>query len=117
MIKKKGGREVLFEIGIYLLSVLIVSFLWRDNTTTIVILAALWIVAMIFWHDQRDLMIFIVAAIAGPLGEIIAIRFGVWSYANPTFLGIPLWLPLLWGFFAMMLSKVATTIKYVEKKR
>jgi len=39
-----------------------------------------------------------------------AIYFGAWSYANPTMLGIPLWLPLAWGIAAVFVKRVAETL-------
>jgi hypothetical protein len=48
--------------------------------------------------------------VLGPFAEIISIHFGVWQYANPTLLGIPVWLPLGWGFGIVFMKRVAETI-------
>ena len=69
-----------------------------------------------FWHTKHDAYFFVTGAIIGPLGEIICISSGVWSYVNPSFLGIPLWLPFAWGFATMLIKRIAETLVRIEKK-
>ena len=58
-------------------------------------------------HRKHDTIAFFFAAIIGPLMEMLLIRKGVWTYANPTIGGAPFWLPLLWGLSVMFLVKVS----------
>ena len=59
---------------------------------------------------KHDTIAFFFAAIVGPVMEMLLIRKGVWTYANPTIGGAPLWLPLLWGLSVMFLIKVSRWI-------
>jgi len=111
----KLKKEVFYELLIYLIVVLIVSVLWVNNVKTLIVLLIVWFLAILMWHDRSDIVIFIVAGIAGPLGEIVCINYGAWSYSNPSFLGIPFWLPLLWGFAGVMLTRIARTIGKILK--
>jgi hypothetical protein len=52
---------------------------------------------------------YFVAFVLGPLGELIAICFGAWSYAEP-FYFIPIWLPFIWGIAALFMKKLAETL-------
>ena len=69
-----------------------------------------------FWHGKHDIIFFISGGVLGPFAEIIAIHFGVWQYTNPDFLGIPMWLPLAWGFVSVMLLRIAETFVSIERK-
>jgi uncharacterized membrane protein YoaT (DUF817 family) len=51
--------------------------------------------------DANILKVYAVAFVFGPLSEILAIHQKLWSYAAPSFFGIPLWLPFLWGTAAL----------------
>ncbi|UCD03010.1 MAG: DUF2878 family protein [Candidatus Aenigmatarchaeota archaeon] len=78
----------------------------------------LFIVLLIFLkfdYRKGDVYYIIIAAILGPIGEIICVYFGVWSYANPTFLGIPIWLPLAWGLAVLAIKRIAVIISEIRK--
>lgn len=53
----------------------------------------------------------------GPVAEAIAIAFGVWTYGNSQFAGIPLWLSPLWGIAALYFIAVAVFIGESPKRR
>jgi hypothetical protein len=111
---KKTGREVLVEIFLFLVIIFTVVLLWQNN---ILLFTALLIecgVTIKLWKKKHDIMYFIVGATLGPLLEIIFIYYGIWMYTKPTFLGIPMWLPLLWGFAAIVLSRIARTIRNIR---
>ncbi len=52
-----------------------------------------WVVGATRLHAR----FFCLIAIAGATAEIIAIAGGAWTYSYPFILGIPIWLPFLWG--------------------
>ena len=63
-----------------------------------------------------SIMIFVVAGICGPIAEIIAIHYGIWQYAHPDFLGIPIWLFPLWGYASVFLNRFSNTLLYFYDK-
>ena len=67
------------------------------------------------WLDKDAIVYYVLAAVSGPLVEIVCIYFGIWSYTLPQFLGIPIWLPLVWGLFGLFLKKFQDA--YVEFRR
>lgn len=109
--------QLFFELLVYILAIAIVSSFWYNSFLTFLLLGILWIIALFLWHDPLDIKIFIIAAVGGSLGEVIAISFGAWSYTVPNFLGIPLWLPLLWGFAAVTLRRLLSTLEKRSQKR
>ena len=113
-IAKEGKKEIKYEIIAYVIAIAIVSFFWVNNVVTFLLLLMLWIIAAKVWHEKQDISLFIMSAIGGSIGEIICIYFGVWTYNNASFLGIPLWLPLLLGFSSVMIKRVAHTVTHLK---
>ena len=100
------------KLGIHLCALAIIEcvlvFFWRDN----VVLACLFLLATLvvfLWHGFRRHVVasYIVGFILGPTLEMIVIRSGTWQYTLPTFGGIPLWLPLLWGLTTAIVVQIA----------
>lgn len=59
-----------------------------------------WVKHMLF-PLKWELIWFLVIAGMGAYAESLIIRTsGVWTYTNPQFWGIPIWLPMIWGLAA-----------------
>jgi hypothetical protein len=54
------------------------------------------------WHEPHDIAAAVVLGAVGSLAEAVFVRFGVWRYANPTLLGIPVWFPLSFGLAGLI---------------
>jgi len=106
----KLEKEFFYELGIFAATLITVCFLYKNNILVTALLIAYWIFCLKFWHTKRDFFAFVSGAVLGPIAEIIAIRYGVWNYANPSFLNIPLWLPLAWGIFTMMIVRLTNVL-------
>ena len=113
--KIKIERELVLEAALFALAVTAVSTLYRNNILLTSVMVAGWMVAIKFWHRKEDIHLFLIAAIAGAFAEVIAIKFGAWKYANPTVLGVPIWLPLLWGSAVIFIKRVAETFTRLVK--
>jgi hypothetical protein len=107
---KKIEKELIFEILLFAFGIAAISLFFRNNLILTPILLLAWIIGMVFWHKKNDILFFVTGAIIGPVGEIVCIYFGVWQYANPTFLGIPIWLPFAWGLATMLIKRIAETL-------
>lgn len=104
------GKELLFDAMLYAFGVAAVSLLYKNNLLLTFVILAGWLVAVRLWHVKRDIYLFLSAAALGAAAEIIAVRFGAWQYSNPTLLGVPIWLPLLWGIAVVFIKRVADTL-------
>jgi len=109
-------KELLFEIILFIVGIMIISLFYSNNILVSILLIIIWAMAIKLWHQKHDIYFFIAGAIAGPIGEIICIRFGAWQYANPSFFGIPLWLPLAGGFVIMLIKRISETFVKIEMK-
>jgi len=113
---RRVWKELLLELLIYAAGMASVFLFFRNNIVTTVLVIATGLVALKFWHKKHDLYFYVAGAVVGSVGEIIYISFGVWQYANPTFLGIPMWLPFGWGSAVMIIKRIAETFVKIEMK-
>ncbi len=65
------------------------------------------------WHTRGDFTFYVVGFVLGPAGEFVVVYFGAWHYAKPFYL-LPIWLPLLWGIFILLVKKIAETLVRTE---
>ena len=107
---KKELKSLALEIAVFVAVVAIISLFWLNNILVLAALLVLWIVAIRFWHSKKDIIFFVLASIIGPLAEIVCIHFGAWAYFNPSAMGIPVWLPLAWGFAGLLTYRFALFI-------
>ena len=101
----------IFTSLIATLSLVSVALLWRHNfilTIVLVILAALLLLTN---KSKQEIKTFVFCAFFGAMAEAFAIFFGVWTYGNPDFIGIPLWLMVLWGIASVFIVRVYSFFK------
>ncbi|MFH1211400.1 MAG: hypothetical protein V1659_00545 [Candidatus Woesearchaeota archaeon] len=113
---KKIEKELLFEFAIFIIGMAIISAFYKNNFLATILLILAWATGIAFWHKKHDIFFFVTGAIIGPLAEILCIHFGAWQYFNPSFLGIPAWLPLAWGLATMLIKRIAETFVKIEMK-
>ena len=107
---KQLWKDLVVEFAAFFLIVASVSLLWRNTMLLLVVVLAEFLVALALWHDRLDLSFFLIIAVLGSLAEAVFVHFGVWRYANPTFLGVPLWFPLAFGTTGLIGGRLARTI-------
>lgn len=67
-----------------------------------------WVLArLIFYHRKGDLIFFLIGACIGPTVELVLTSLKVYLFTEPDFLGMPYWLPLLWGSVALSFRSLA----------
>jgi len=107
--RSKMKKDLLFELGTYILCILLAAFLWHRPTFLTVCYIVISLIIFLKWHTKSDLFFYVVAFVLGPLGESVAVYFGAWEYSKP-FYFIPLWLPLLWGISALFVKNLSDTL-------
>ncbi len=110
------SKELLLELGAFALVVTSVCSLWRNNLLLTVVALTECALALTLWHDRLSLSFFGVIGGLGTLAEAVFVRFGVWRYANPSFLGIPLWFPIAFGATGLIGSRLARTVVALWEK-
>jgi hypothetical protein len=90
-----------------LATLLLTSVLWRYPfaLTALLIIAGAAIYAL--RPSRTSLCVYATGFLFGPLAEGLAIQTGAWEYAEPSILGIPVWLPFVWGNAALFIQNTA----------
>lgn len=112
-LSKQLCSELVIQFTIFCLLVVSIVLLWRDNSILLATVAAECLVALALWHERHDVSFFLILAVFGTLAEMAFTRSGVWRYANPTLLGIPLWFPLAFGTAGLTGQRLARTVAAV----
>lgn len=108
---KKVAMELIAEAAVFLGCLAAVVLLYRRPCALAAVMAATAAVAVYAWPNRRlNLIILGVGAVVGGVGEIVCSNAGAWQYAYPTFLGIPLWLPVAWGLVVVLIRQIADTL-------
>ena len=107
---KQLWNELVRELAAFSLLAASIVLLWRDNLLLFMVVLLEGLAALGLWHDRYDLGFFLVTAVLGSLAEAVFVHFGVWRYANPTLLGVPLWFPLSFGTAALIGERLVRTI-------
>lgn len=90
---------------IYALALATVALWWREPNLAALMVGLLTLGMFTVSPHRTTLVAFLIGAIGGPLSEVVAVHFGAWSYADAQLLGIPVWLPLIWGLAAVTFTK------------
>ena len=104
-------RKIAIALVVLAAIVAVIARFWTNNVVVFaVLLAATFAVFLRKGYRPADGVGFLLGAILGPSMEAILIRAGAWSYGNPSFLGIPIWLPLLWGLTIVALLRITAWV-------
>ena len=102
--------DLLKELAAFCVLVVSIVVLWRDNLGLLLVLLAESVLALLLWHERQDLCTFLGIAVVGSLAEAVFVHYGVWRYANPTLLGMPVWFPLSFGTAGLIGQRLSRTI-------
>lgn len=89
-----------------LVTLLLTGFLWRRPFVLVPLLALIAVAMVRIEKHKSAIYIYVVAFCAGPLSEALVIYFGAWAYAEPYILGVPLWLPFIWGNAGLFIHRL-----------
>ena len=102
--------ELAVEVGAFAVLVTCVALRWEYNLLLLVLMAVECGIALALWHTRLDICYFLVIAVLGSLAEAVFVFFGVWEYANPTILGVPIWFSLAFGTTGLIGGRLARTM-------
>ncbi len=93
---------------IAILSLISVALLWKYNLILTIVLIVFAVPMLWVNKSKREIKTFLLCAVLGAIAEAFAIIFGAWTYGNPSFIGIPVWLIVLWGIASIFVVRVYT---------
>jgi hypothetical protein len=112
------SKKILLSFILALATIISVTRLWEKNLTLTLVLLLISALNLSIWKGEKYIYLYVVAGILGALSEAYAISYGVWTYANPDFIGIPMWLPFLWGEASLFIISLSFQVKkYLEERK
>ena len=104
--------KIFIETLPILFGILFSYLFWQNNFLLLAIYLILSVV-LIFWRgDNSEFAIFAYGIIIGGIVEIIGTEVsGYQSFSNPNFLGIPIWLPIVWGYGFVAMKRIGFILK------
>jgi len=93
-----------------------VALLWENPILLSAELLALSTLRLMHRKSNAELKLFLFCGIGGAAAESFLVNFGIWKYAFPNALGIPLWLPILWGITGLCILGRYNQLDAAEKK-
>ena len=113
----KRSTKILLSFILALATLISVTRLWKQNLTLTLVLVVIGLLSLYLWKGEKYIYLYIVGGILGALSEAYAISYGVWAYANPDFIGIPMWLPFLCGEASLFIISLSFQVqKYLEER-
>ncbi len=110
------SRKALVNAALALGTLLLTSVLWRHPLALTALLVVAGVAIYALRPSRTSACVYVVGFVFGPLAEGLAIRTGAWEYASPSVLGIPLWLPFVWGIAALFIQNTADLGKAIFAK-
>jgi hypothetical protein len=112
----KEKKNLIFN-SIFAILTLMIPILFYKNVvlaTTLLLIVA--VIGLSKWKSKLTLAIFVFGAIFGGVAEILAIYFGIWSYAVTNLWNIPSWLLIVWGNAAAFIYQTAVEFRKLGVK-
>ena len=104
-------KNIAFSVIFALVCLISVCFFWRETFLLTMILLIISGIGLYKWRNKETIVLFAISGILGIITESTAVYFGAWAYASPDFVGIPYWLPVLWGNASMFIYQIAIEIR------
>ena len=103
--KRKRGKELALYLFGFIICSAAITLLHNNLAIAGVFLTASF---LLLRHDsQKSDFYFYIGAALLSLHEAVIVRFGAWHYQNPSILGLPVWLPLMYGLVAVVMRRIA----------
>lgn len=109
----RGSARALLSAILAFSTLLATAALWHHPVALIVLVFAVGLGIFLLRPTRASLVVYAVGFIFGPTAEVLGIHAGAWRYSSPDFLGIPVWLPFVWGnaaLFILNAGEVATGV-------
>lgn len=93
------NRKLIVSMIMLLFSLISELLLWNQAILLSILFILLAFIKHRIYPIKKELAWYLMICVGGALIEIVLVNFGHgWSYSNPSFLGIPVWIPFFWGF-------------------
>jgi uncharacterized membrane protein YoaT (DUF817 family) len=90
-----------------LATLFLTSLLWRYPVALIALLLVTAAAILRIRPNVTSVVVYATAFVFGPAAEAVSITTGAWEYDSSNFLGVPVWLPFVWGNAGLFILNMA----------
>ena len=104
--------KVIIETLPILFGILLSYLFWQNNVLLFIIYLVLTLGLIYFHKDKTEFSIFAYGILIGAIVEVIGTQIsGYQSFTKPDFGGIPMWLPIVWGYGFVAMKRIGFVLK------
>ena len=89
---RKEWLNILFNAVFAVLTLIITILFYRSVWLAVSLLLIVTAIGLLKWRSPLVIFVFLFGALFGTFSEIVAIRYGIWTYAVSNVAGVPFWL-------------------------
>src|SRR5947209_6181959 len=89
--------KFVLNAALALATLFLTAVLWHYPVALIALLLVTAAAIVTIRPNATSLVVYATAFVFGPLAEAVSIKTGAWAYDSNHVLGIPVWLPFVWG--------------------
>src|SRR3989344_123 len=105
-------KQLLLHSSPLALGIILSYLFWRNNYLLLALYLLVVLLVILFGKDKKiESQIFAYGVVWGFVIEIVGTQIsGYQSFTNPDWMGVPLWLPVSWGYGFILIKRVALII-------
>ena len=100
-----------------LATLFLTAVLWRYPVALIALLLVTAAVIYRIRPNATSIVVYATAFVFGPAAEAVSITTGAWAYDSNNILGVPVWLPFVWGNAGLFILNMAELWKSLLASR
>jgi uncharacterized membrane protein YoaT (DUF817 family) len=90
-----------------LATLFLTSVLWHYPVALIAVLLVTALGIYVIRPSATSVVVYMTGFVFGPIAEAVSISTGAWEYDTTHLLGVPVWLPFVWGNAALFIQNMA----------
>lgn len=99
--------KFVLNAALALATLFLTSVLWHYPVGLIALLLATALGIYAIRPSATSIVVYMTGFVFGPLAEAVSISTGAWEYDTTHLLGVPVWLPFVWGNAALFIQNMA----------
>jgi uncharacterized membrane protein YoaT (DUF817 family) len=109
--------KFVLNAALALATLFLTAVLWRYPVALIALLVVTAVAIFRIRPNATSVVVYATAFVFGPAAEAMSISTGAWQYDSNHLLGIPVWLPFVWGNAGLFILNMAELWKSILAPR
>lgn len=105
------NKRIIVSLLPFFLSAGLVYLFWRQSFLLLFLYASVLVIEIFLGHDRIvEVKLAVIGILWGFVLETIGISSGYHTFNKPDLMGIPLWLPIFWGYGFIAAKRVSSIV-------